>query len=215
MNLKTYINIEDIEKIFKRRIDPELHFSDLLDWIENFFNTESFENEKKIYIEENVIIQKGVHLEKNSYIMKNTILKSGAYIGENVIIGENCVIGHGTEVYNSIIQSNTNLAHFNHIGHSIIGENVNLAAGVIISNYKNFPFGGEINSFDYKDNKISTSKVLLGALIGSGSKIGCSSVIYPGTIIGKNVVTYPMVSLRGFIEANFLYKRTEEYERIK
>ena len=36
--------------------------------------------------------------------------------------------------------------------------------------------------------------------------IGCNSVLYPGTIVGKNTNIYPLVRVRGVIASNSIMK---------
>ena len=42
----------------------------------------------------------------------------------------------------------------------------------------------------------------MGSVIGDSTEIGCNSVLYPGTIIGKNTNIYPLTRVRGIINSN-------------
>ena len=46
----------------------------------------------------------------------------------------------------------------------------------------------------------------MGSLIGDSTEIGCNSVLYPGTIIGKNTNIYPLTRVRGIINSNSIVK---------
>ncbi|MEK5071618.1 hypothetical protein [Sporosarcina sp. FSL K6-1508] len=212
--------LEYVKTFFLHDIKNYEHF-----FLKNNFirNADGFENiaEPGAYINENnlIIIGKGSKVESGAYIKgpaiigRNVIIRSGAYIRENVIIGDNCVIGHATEVKHSILLNNAKAPHFNYVGNSIIGNNVNLGAGAICSNMKYLPYGGDI---DVKiDNiKVSTNSRYFGCLIGDNSKIGCNVVINPGSLIGKGVITYPTILIRGNIEENSLIKDTQNIVKI-
>ena len=71
-----------------------------------------------------------------------------------------------------------------------MGYNVRLGAGVILSNLK-------INNRE---------KTKIGSIIGDDAMIGCNSVLYPGTIVGKNTNIYPLVRVRGVIASNSIMK---------
>ena len=36
----------------------------------------------------------------------------------------------------------------------------------------------------------------MGSVIGDSTEVGCNSVLYPGTIIGKNTNIYPITRVR-------------------
>ena len=46
----------------------------------------------------------------------------------------------------------------------------------------------------------------MGSVIGDGSNIGVNSVLNPGTILGKNTIVYPLVSVKGVHKENELIK---------
>ena len=165
----------------------------------------------------NVFVGEGVKIDQSAKISGPAIIGANTTIGEDtllrggLIIGEDCKIGHGSEVKHSIIGNNTNVAHLNYVGDSIIGSNVNLAAGVIVANYKNGAKNPEVGVV-WEGKKIATGLKKFGGLIGDGVKIGSNCVINPGTIIGKNTLIYPLVSLRGNIEANKIVKYKQKLE---
>ncbi len=47
----------------------------------------------------------------------------------------------------------------------------------------------------------------MGSVIGDSTEVGCNSVLYPGTIIGKNTNIYPLTRVRGIINSNSIVKR--------
>lgn len=156
---------------------------------------------------ENIIIGKNVTIEDYSTIKgpciigNNTVIRSGAYIRENVIILDDCVVGNSTELKNCILMEHVQAPHYNYIGDSILGCGVHLGAGVICSNLKN-----NKQSVCIGEQKIDTLMRKVGAFIGDGADIGCSCVLNPGTVIGKNTVVYPLLSLRGVYPESVIVK---------
>ena len=161
------------------------------------------EIDSNVWVGENVIIDKLSTIIGPCIIGSNTEVRPGAYIRGNAIIGKNCIIGNGTEIKNSIICDNCQLSHYNYVGDSILGYNVRLGAGVILSNLKN---DGTNIDIKYKGKKLPTGMRKMGSVIGDSTEVGCNSVLYPGTIIGKNTNIYPLTRVRGIINSNSIVK---------
>ncbi len=136
-------------------------------------------------------------------IGKGTEVRHCAFIRGSALIGEGCVIGNSTEVKNSIIFDGVQIPHYNYAGDSILGYKSHLGAGAVTSNVKSdkgpvtIKNGGEI---------IETGLKKLGAMIGDGVEIGCSCVLNPGTVIGRNTNIYPLSSVRGVVKENSIFK---------
>lgn len=206
-----YINIinydmEMIKKLFKNKDYPWEVFPFLkeyiLEMVSNLGN-EYIEIKKNVFVDKDAKISPTALIVGPCVIGKNTEVRHNAYIRENVIIGNNCVIGNSSEVKNSIILENSKCPHFNYVGDSIVGENVNLAAGVILSNVKN---DNKNIIIRYEDDLIDTGLRKFGSIVGDNVKVGCNSVICPGTIIYPNTDIYPLVKVRGIIKKNRIVK---------
>lgn len=161
------------------------------------------EIDSNVWVGENVIIDKLSTIIGPCIIGSNTEVRPGAYIRGNAIIGKNCIIGNSAEIKNSIICDNCQLSHYNYVGDSILGYNVRLGAGVILSNLKN---DGTNIDIKYKGKKLPTGMRKMGSVIGDSTEVGCNSVLYPGTIIGKNTNIYPLTRVRGIINSNSIVK---------
>lgn len=161
-----------------------------------------------VRIGEGVVIEPGVCIIGPAIIGDGVILRHGAYLRENVLLGAGVKVGHASEIKHSILLNGARAPHFNYVGDSILGVEVNLGAGAICSNYKNVPFGGEV-TVNTGSEKIATGLRSFGAVIGDHAKIGCNSVLNPGTVVGRHVQTYPGVMLRGVIPAHQLIKRSQ------
>lgn len=158
-----------------------------------------------VLVGENVKISPLATIEPPAIIGHNTEIRPGCYIRGNVITGPNCVLGNSSELKNCILLSHVQVPHYNYIGDSILGNNAHLGAGAICSNLKQ----DKKNIVVHYDNDYDTGLRKMGAIIGDNSEIGCNCVLNPGTIIGKNTYTYPLVSLRGVYPSNSIIKSQE------
>ncbi len=209
MNLKGILDINKTisKELFKKTKYPWEVLPYIKDYIIALGN--SLDKDNYTEIKEHIWVGNNVEIDKLSTIIApciiddNTIIKPGAYIRGNAIIGKNSVIGNSTEIKNAIIFDNCQLPHYNYVGDSILGYHVHLGAGVILSNLKN---DGTNIDIKYKGKKVSTGMQKMGAVVGDNTEIGCNSVLYPGTIIGKNTNIYPLTRVRGIINSNSIVK---------
>lgn len=155
-----------------------------------------------------VLVGRGVTIEEGSTILPPVIImdgatvRQGAYIRGSVLVGNGAVVGHATEIKNSILMAGAEAPHFNYVGDSIMGNRAHVGAGVILSNLK-----ADKSPIIIKGtSSLSTGMVKLGAILGDGAEIGCSSVLNPGTVIGKGARVYPLVSFRGVLPPDTIAK---------
>lgn len=153
----------------------------------------------RVSIGKGTVVQPGAWVHGPAIIGENCEIRHGAYVGANVVTGNDVVIGHASEVNNSVFLDGARAPHFAFVGHSVLGNKVNLGAGTKISNFK--VTGKEIDI-----EGINTGLTKIGAIIGDLSSLGCNTVLQPGTFIGKNVYSYPLTLLRGFIPSNTIVK---------
>lgn len=158
-----------------------------------------------IKIDENIWISKTAYVEKTALIKgpciigHNSEIRHCAYIRKNVLIGNDCIVGNSVELKNAILFNNVSVPHYNYVGDSILGYKVHMGASSITSNVKG-------NKSLVKINNIDTGLKKVGSFLGDYAEIGCSCVLNPGTIIGKNTQVYPLNSVRGIISENSIYK---------
>lgn len=171
------------------------------------FGKIGFNIQGTVYIAPDAVIEKDATIIGPAYIGPGVTIKQGAYLRGGVYLAKGAVVGHATEVKHALFLEDSHAPHFNYVGDSVLGREVNLGAGVKISNFKND--GSEIVI-----ENIPTGLRKVGAFIGDGTKIGCNSVTAPGTIIGKDCLIYPLVSLRGIIPAESIVKLKQEQEII-
>lgn len=150
---------------------------------------------------ETVLVGEGASISPRAELLGPAIigpgaeLRTGAFLRENVIVGAHCVVGNSTELKNCVLFDFAQAPHFNYVGDSIMGMKSHIGAGVILSNYKSD--GSEVSLRLPDGSRIPTGLVKFGAILGDHVEIGCNSVCYPGTLVGRNTTAYPLSALRG------------------
>lgn len=152
------------------------------------------EARRGIFIAEDADVAAGAYIEGPTVIGHGSEVRHGAYIRGSAIIGDGVVIGNSSEIKGSIIANGAQISHYNYVGDSILGYKAHLGAGAILSNLKSdkTPVCTVING-----EKLNTGRRKLGALVGDGAEIGCSSVLCPGATVGRGATVYPLVRVRG------------------
>jgi NDP-sugar pyrophosphorylase family protein len=166
---------------------------------------------EQVFIGEGTVVEDGAMIKGPAIIGKNCQIRHNAYIREDVIVGDNCVVGNSSELKNAVLFNNCQVPHFNYVGDSILGYKAHLGAGVVLSNYKVVP-GNVMVEMD--GEPFDTGLRKFGALIGDGAEVGCNSVLYPGSIIGRGSVIYPNVSWRGVLAPNMIVKNKATQEVV-
>lgn len=164
-----------------------------------------------ISIGKNTIIEPGAYIKGPCIIGTHCTVRHGAYIRGNVITGDHCLIGHDTEIKNSILLDHAHAAHFAYLGDTIIGNRVNLGAGTKCANLK--LNNGNVTVL-YQEQRLDTGLRKFGAIIGDDSQLGCNAVTNPGTLLGKNVLCYPIINISGFIPSNSIIKSIQNFSIV-
>lgn len=133
-----------------------------------------------IYIGKNTIIMEGCLIRGPFAMCEGAVLKMGTKVYGATTIGPFC--NAGGEIKNSVMSGFSNKAHEGYLGDSVTGEWCNLGAGTSNSNVKNT--GGEINTWNYYENKYLPSGNKCGVIIGDYSKTAINTSINTGTVIG-------------------------------
>jgi NDP-sugar pyrophosphorylase family protein len=149
------------------------------------------------------IVEAGAYIRGPCVIGKNCEVRHGAYIRGQVIVGDRCVIGHATEVKHAIFLDDAHAGHFSYVGDSILGNRVNLGAGVKCANLR---LDRKNVLLNHNGKKIDSQLRKWGAILGDDVQIGCNAVTNPGTLMGKKSLSYPCVSIKGFIPENGVVK---------
>lgn len=197
--------------IFKEVTYPWEVLSEIGDFIIALGETLSPEEyEKKgdnIWIAKSAKVAPTASITGPAIIGKNAEVRHCAYIRGKAIIGEGAVVGNSTELKNVILFNKVQVPHYNYVGDSILGYKSHMGAGSITSNIKSDRSHVTIL---YNGEKVDTSLIKMGAMIGDHVEVGCNSVLNPGTIIGRSSNIYPLSMVRGFIPADSIYKKVGE-----
>jgi NDP-sugar pyrophosphorylase family protein len=162
---------------------------------------------------DDVWIAKSAKVTPTAYIVgpaiigENAEIRHCAFIRGNVIVGDGSVVGNSTELKNVILFNQVQVPHYNYVGDSILGYKAHMGAGSITSNVKSDKGLVVVKNVT---EKIETGLKKFGAMIGDEVEIGCNAVLNPGCIIGRKSIIYPVVSVRGVVPANHIYKKEKE-----
>ncbi len=130
-----------------------------------------------------------------------------AFIRGNAIVGKGAVVGNSTELKNVILFNKVQVPHYNYVGDSILGFKSHMGAGSITSNVKSDKTLVVVKS---PYGNLETGLKKMGAMLGDNVEVGCNSVLNPGTVIGRNSNVYPTSMVRGYVEADSIYRKQGE-----
>ena len=142
---------------------------------------------------EGVTIHESAVIDGPAILGTNTEIRPNAYLRGYVFCGEGCVIGNASELKHCILMDRVQVPHYNYVGDSVLGNRAHLGAGAILSNLKH---DGK-NVVLHGKSDLDSGLRKLGGILGDRANIGCGCVLNPGTVIGKDSATYPLLSLRG------------------
>lgn len=155
-----------------------------------------------VLVGENVKIYPTATIEAPAIIGSGTEVRPGAFLRGSVITGENCVLGNSSEFKNCVLLDKVQAPHYNYVGDSVLGNHAHMGAGTICSNLKSDGKAVVIHG----DEDYETGLRKIGGILADGADVGCSSVINPGTVIGKDTSVYPLTSLRGVYPSGCIVK---------
>ena len=141
---------------------------------------------ENVWVAKSATIYPSAHLGGPLIICEDAEVRHCAFIRGCAIVGKGAVVGNSTELKNSILFDGVQVPHYNYIGDSILGYKSHTGAGTITSNLKS------------------------DKSLGDHVEVGCNSVLNPGSVVGRNTNIYPLSFVRGYVEANSIYKRLGE-----
>ncbi len=203
-----------LKELFEKSEYPWQMLEKIKGYIENLIENGLdgfFEIEKGVWVGKNVKIYPNAVIEGPTIIGHYCEVRPGAFIRGSVITGENCVIGNSSELKNCILLDKVQVPHYNYIGDSILGNHAHMGAGSICSNLK--ADGKPVVIHGDIDYKTGIRKI--GGVLADGADVGCSCVLNPGTVIGKNTTVYPLNSLRGVFAAGCIVKSMDNIVKRK
>jgi len=156
-----------------------------------------------VIIQEGTIIKKGTYIKGPVFVGKNCQIGPNSYLRDFTSIGDNCIVGQGVEIKSSIISDFSSIPHLSYIGDSIIGENCNLGAGTITANLR---FDGKTIKVTIRGERIDTKRKKFGCVLGNNTKTGINVSLMPGVLIGSNSIIYPKTVIFKNIKDNTIFK---------
>ena len=130
-----------------------------------------------------------------------------AYIRGSAIVGKNAVVGNSTELKNAVLFDGAQAPHFNYVGDSVLGYKAHMGAGAVTSNIKSDKTNVTIR---FGAARIETNLRKFGAMLGDLVEVGCNSVLCPGSVVGKDTTVYPLSRVRGFVDAESIFKAPDD-----
>ncbi len=162
---------------------------------------------KDIWIAKSAKVMPSVHIQGPAIIGKDAEVRHCAFIRGNAIVGEGAVVGNSTELKNVILFNKVQVPHYNYVGDSILGYKAHMGAGAITSNVKS---DKTLVTVQTPKGALETGLKKFGAILGDSVEVGCSSVLNPGTVVGKESNIYPLSMVRGYVRAHSIYKKQGE-----
>lgn len=170
---------------------------------------EGLDKDRYVCIGEDVWVAKSATVAPSALIQgpcvigENTEVRHCAFIRGNALVGDGAVIGNSCEVKNAIISDGVQIPHYNYVGDSILGYKSHMGAGAVASNFR---LDKKTINVKCNDEKISTGLRKMGVILGDFSEVGCNSVLYPGTVIGRRCLVYPLSGVRGTLGSDTILK---------
>ena len=156
-----------------------------------------------VWIAKSAEVAPSAVIEGPAIIGEGASIRHCAYLRANALIGDGATVGNSTEVKNAILFDGVQVPHFNYVGDSILGYRAHLGGGALLSNFRSD--GGDI-TVRAAERAFPTGMRKVGAFIGDFGEIGAGAVLNPGTVIGRRAIVYPLVSVRGAVPEQHIYK---------
>ena len=159
----------------------------------------------EVFAHKTAVIAPSASITGPCIIGPDTEIRHCAFIRGKALIGAGCVVGNSTEVKNAILFDGCQIPHFNYAGDSILGYKVHMGGGAMTSNVRSDHGPVVIHA---NGEHLPTGLKKLGAMLGDGVEIGADTLLNPGTVVGKNSICYPSMSVRGCVPAQSILKNT-------
>lgn len=141
-----------------------------------------------VVLEENVRIFPGARVVGPAWIGAGTVIGNNSLV-RGSMVGRGVEIGYGCEIARSHIGDGCTF-HHNYVGDSVIGSNVGLGFGTVTGNW---PFYAPPVRSSVGDERRKTGMDKFGAIVGSDSRTGIGTLLYPGVKIGARTFVGPGV----------------------
>ena len=144
-----------------------------------------------VVIESGARVFDGAAVVGPAYVGANTIIGNNALVRESMI-GQRCVVGYSTEVARSYV-ANDVWFHTNYVGDSVIDSNVSFGSGAITANLR---LDERSVRSTIRGQRMDTGRIKLGAMVGSGTRVGVNTLLMPGVKVGIGSLVGPGVVMK-------------------
>ena len=158
-----------------------------------------------VYVARSAKVAKSALIEGPTVIGEGAEIRHGAYIRGSALIGAFAVVGNSCEIKNAILFDCVQVPHYNYVGDSILGYRAHMGAGAIASNIRSDKKNLILRS---DGEEMPTALRKIGTFLGDCAEIGCNSVLFPGSIVGRNSIVYPLTRVRGTVPPDSICKDT-------
>lgn len=162
---------------------------------------------RDVWIAKSAKVAPSALIDGPTIIGENTEIRHCAYIRGNALIGDGAVVGNSCELKNAIISDGVQIPHYNYVGDSILGYKSHMGAGAVASNFR---LDKKTINVGRGEERISTGLRKMGVILGDYSEVGCNSVLYPGTVVGRRCLIYPLTGVRGIVPEDSIVKSDGE-----
>ncbi len=163
--------------------------------------------EGNVWIAKTAVVFPSAYIAGPAIIGPHTEVRHCAFIRGSALVGANCVVGNSAELKNVVLFDRVQVPHYNYVGDSVLGYKAHMGAGSITSNVKS---DKSLVTLCVDGQKLETNLKKFGAVLGDGVEIGCNTVLNPGSVVGRNSSVYPVSMVRGYVEADSIYKNAGE-----
>lgn len=149
-----------------------------------------------VYIGKEAEVMEGCLIRGPLALCEHAVLNMGTKIYGATTLGPYCKCGG--ELNNVVLLGYSNKAHDGFMGNAVVGEWCNFGAGFNNSNLKNTY--QNVKLWDYETGRFRrTGLQFCGMIVGDHTKLGISSMINTGTVIGVGANIYGSDFPRNFI----------------
>ena len=159
-----------------------------------------------VYVARSASVAPSAFIGGPAIICPDAEIRHGAFIRSSAIVGAGAVVGNSVELKNCILFDGVQVPHFNYVGDSILGYKSHMGAGSVPSNVKSDKSPVSIR---FGEERVSTGRKKLGAILSDFVEVGCNSVLNPGCVIGTHSNVYPLSSVRGYVPEKSIFKSSD------
>ncbi len=157
----------------------------------------------EVWVAKSATVAPTAYLGAPCIICEGAEVRHCAFIRGSAIVGRGAVVGNSTELKNVILFDGVQVPHYNYVGDSVLGYKSHMGAGSITSNVKS---DKTLVAVRIGEERVETGRKKFGAMLGDLVEVGCSSVLNPGTVIGRESNVYPLSSVRGYVPPRSIFK---------